>query len=80
MIKVWKTRVEIGIDNTIEYDVKSYQVKTSITKCTKVLIKGLKFNISQKKMLVFPTGMQHNKTNLNMKLTKTCKQHNMYLV
>ena len=34
-IKVWKTRAEIGIDNTIEYDLKSYQVQTNIVYYTK---------------------------------------------
>ena len=47
----------MDIGNTIEYDVKSYQVKYTILKCTKVHIKGLKFNSSQKKMLVWPTSM-----------------------
>ena len=32
MIKVWNTWEEIDIDNTIEYDVKSYQVKTNQVK------------------------------------------------
>ena len=34
--------------NTIEYDVKSYQVKTTILKFTKVQLIGLKLNQSQK--------------------------------
>ena len=42
--------------NTIEYEVKSYQVKTTIVKCTKVRIKGLKFNRSQIETLVWPTS------------------------
>ena len=32
----WKTRAEIDVGNTIEYDVKYFQVKTTIVKCTKV--------------------------------------------
>ena len=35
MLKVWKTRAEIYIGNNIEYDVKSYQVKTTIVKMYK---------------------------------------------
>ena len=38
--------------NIIEYDVKSYQVKTTIVKFTKLQQKGLKLNRSQKEMLV----------------------------
>ena len=41
-----RTRSEIYIGNIIEYDVKSYQVKTTIVKCTKVRLKVLKFNCS----------------------------------
>ena len=52
MIKVSNTQAEIYIGNTIEYDVKSYQVKTTIVKCTNVRLKGLKFNRSQKETLV----------------------------
>ena len=40
------TQSYIDIGNNIEYDVKSYQVKKTIVKCTKVRMKGLKFNIS----------------------------------
>ena len=47
-----RTKAEIDIGNIIEYDVKSYRVKTTIVKCTKVRQKGLKFNRSQKDMLV----------------------------
>ena len=49
MLKVWNTRSEIDIGNTIDYDVKSCQAKTAIVKYTKVCIKVLKFNRSQKK-------------------------------
>ena len=49
MLKVWKTREAFYIGNTIVYDVKSYQVKTTILKCTNVRIKGLKFNWSYKR-------------------------------
>ena len=48
---------EIDIGNTIWYDVKSYQFKTTLVKYTRVRIKGLKFNSSQKDMLVWPTSM-----------------------
>ena len=34
MLKVWNIWAEIYIDNTIEYDVKSYQVKATIVKYT----------------------------------------------
>ena len=37
----WNTQVEIDVGNTIEYDVKLYQDKMTILKCTKVQIKGL---------------------------------------
>ena len=67
MIKVSNTRAEIYIDKTIEYDVKSYQVKTAPVKCTKLSLKGLKFKRPHKDMLVWPMSMWHNKTNLNMK-------------
>ena len=46
--QIEKDQAKIGIGNTIEYDVKSYQVKITILKCTKVCIKVLKFNRSQK--------------------------------
>ena len=36
MIKVLNTREETDIGNTIEYDIKSCQVKINIDKCTKV--------------------------------------------
>ena len=52
-----KTRAEIYIGNAIEYDVKSYQVTTTILKFTKLGIKGLNFIRSQKKMWVCPTVM-----------------------
>ena len=52
-----KTRAEIYIGNTIDYDVKSYQVKTTIVKFKRVQIKGLKFNHYQKETLVDPTIM-----------------------
>ena len=37
-----KTQAEIDVGKTIDYGVKSYQVKTTIGKCTKVQLKGLK--------------------------------------
>ena len=57
-------QAEIYIGNTIEYDVKSYQLKTTIVTWTKVNIKGLNFNRSPKDLLVFPTSIRWNKTNL----------------
>ena len=39
-----KTGAEIDIGNYLEYEVKSYKVKITTVKCTKVRIKGLKFN------------------------------------
>ena len=47
MIKAQKTRSDIDICNTIEYNMKSYQAKTPIVKCTKLRIKVLKFNCSK---------------------------------
>ena len=67
ILKVSKTRATIYIGNTIEYDMKSYQFKRTIVKYTKVLLKGLKFDHSQKEMLVSPTIIWCNKTNLNTK-------------
>ena len=46
MLKAGKTRQEIYIGNTIEYDVKSYQVKVTIVKHTKMRVKGLTVNLS----------------------------------
>ena len=43
--------------NTIEYDVKPYQVKRTTVKFTKAQIKGLNIKLSQKYMLVYPTCM-----------------------
>ena len=43
--------------NIIEYDIKSYQVKTTIVQCTKLHIEVLECNLSQKEMLVWPTSM-----------------------
>ena len=72
MLRVWNTRVEIYIGNTLEYDVKSFQFKTTIVKYTKVGIKVLKFNLSQKDIMVWRTSMLRNKTNLNRK--RSCKK------
>ena len=36
------TQAEIDESKPIEYDVKSYQVKMTIVKCTKIRLKGLK--------------------------------------
>ena len=36
------TQAEMDIGNTIEYDVKSYQVKMTIVNCTEVRQKNLK--------------------------------------
>ena len=38
MISVWKTWVEIYIGNNKEYDVKSYKIKKTVRKCTKLHI------------------------------------------
>ena len=34
MLRVWNTQAENDIVTTIEYDVKSFQVKMTIVKCT----------------------------------------------
>ena len=39
MLKLWNTIADIYMGNNIEYDVKSFQVKTAIAKYTKVRIK-----------------------------------------
>ena len=44
MLTVWKTREENDMDNTMEYDVKLYQVKKTVVKFTKVLLKVLDIN------------------------------------
>ena len=44
----WKIQVEIYIGNTIKYDVKSYQVKTFIVKCTELRLKVFKLDRLQK--------------------------------
>ena len=41
VLQGWKTRAEIDIGNTIEYDVKSYQVKVIILNCAYVQLKVL---------------------------------------
>ena len=48
MLKAWKTRAEIYLGNTVDYDVKSYQLKMTIVKRANVKLKGLRFNRSQK--------------------------------
>ena len=48
ILKSQKIRAEIDINNTIEYDLKSYQVKVTVVKFTKVRLKGLKLNHPQK--------------------------------
>ena len=55
-----KTQSEIDICNTTEYDVRSYQVKSTIVKWTKVRPKGFKFNRSQKETLIYLTSMLRN--------------------
>ena len=75
MLKAWKTQPEMDIGNTIEYDVKSHQVKTTIVKCTKVHIKGVRFNRSYKNMLVWQAGIWCNKPNLNTRQTKIHERH-----
>ena len=39
-----KPRAEIDMGNTVKCEVKSYQVNTTIVKCTKVRLKGFEFN------------------------------------
>ena len=48
MIEAGETRSEIYMGNTIEYDVKSSQIKVLIVKRTKIRVKGLTVNRSQK--------------------------------
>ena len=48
MLKLGKTRAEICIGDTIDYDVKPYQVKVTIVKYTNKQVKGLTVNCSQK--------------------------------
>ena len=52
MLLYLRTKAEIDIGNAIECAVKTYQVKTTIVKCTKVRVKGLKFKRSQKDIFV----------------------------
>ena len=66
-LKVWKTQTNIYMANTIEYEVKSYQVKITTVKCTKLRIKGLEFNRSKKEMLVCSSIIWRIETNLKMK-------------
>ena len=56
-VQIIKPRAEIDIVNTIEYVMKSCQVKMAIVKYTKVRVKGLKFDRSQKDMLVWTTSI-----------------------
>ena len=56
--------------NNIEYDMKLYQVKITIFKCTKVRVKLLKLNRSHKVMLVQTTCMWRNKTTLSYKRSR----------
>ena len=48
MLKSGKTRAEMYIANTLEYDVKSYQVEVTILKRTKIWVKGLTVKRSHK--------------------------------
>ena len=48
MLKVGKTRAGIYIGDNIEYDVKSSQVKVTIVESTKIRVKFLTVNCSQK--------------------------------
>ena len=52
MLKAGKTQSEIFIGNTIEYDVKSPQVKVTIIKRTNIQEKILTFNRSQKTVVI----------------------------
>ena len=40
MIKAGENRAEIYIDSTIDFDVKSFLIKVTIVKRTKIRIKG----------------------------------------
>ena len=44
----WKTPAEIDVGNTIEYDMKAYQAKTTILKYEKVKLKESNINHPQK--------------------------------
>ena len=52
MLKVWKTREEMYMGNTIEYYTKSYQVIITIVKRTSVRQKGLTVNCSQRNISI----------------------------
>ena len=47
---MWQTRAEIDIGNNIEHDEKSFQVKMTILKCTKVWLKGLELTAHIKRV------------------------------
>ena len=46
MLKAGNTQAEMSMGDTIEYDVKSSQVKVIIVKRTKIQVKGLTVNRS----------------------------------
>ena len=48
ILQGWKTQSEIDIGDIIGYYVKSYQVKLTKDKCTKVQLTKLNFSWSQK--------------------------------
>ena len=52
MLKVWEAWSEIGIGDTIDNVVKSCQFKKDIVKCTKLILKVLEINLSQKEVLL----------------------------
>ena len=49
ILKAWNTRAGIDIGNTIGYDMKPYQFKTTIIIYTKVLIKVLNLTVNRKR-------------------------------
>ena len=48
MLKAGKTRVEIYMGNTIDFDTKSSQVKVTMVKLKNIRVKCLTMNRSQK--------------------------------
>ena len=70
MLQGRNTRAEIDKGKTIECDVKSYQEKKNIAKCTKLWQKVLKLNLSYKEMLLYPTYVWYNKINFNKKRSR----------
>ena len=57
MLKAGKTQAEIYIGNAIEFDTELPQVRVTVVKRTKIRLKELTVNHSQKKTLVLPMSM-----------------------